>query len=95
MLNRVISEKAQNEHTCVGVVLASDQHAKPSTAIPLLRARRQRPRGRRAAEERDELAPSHNVQPQASERLDYSTLRAREWPLGHVIGDGPMSGSGH
>jgi hypothetical protein len=30
-------------------------------AIPLLRAPRKRPRGRRAANQRDELAPSHPI----------------------------------
>jgi hypothetical protein len=38
---------------------------KPTTRInrrrPLLRARRERPRDHRAAEERDELAPSHSI----------------------------------
>ena len=39
----------------------------PITGIALLRARRDRPRGRRAAEQRDELAPSqveHRLPPQ-------------------------------
>jgi hypothetical protein len=35
----------------------------PVHAIALLRARRERPRGRRAAEQRDELAPSHVLLP--------------------------------
>src|SRR6516164_6822002 len=35
------------------------QHADPPYPVRLLRARRQRPRGRRAPEERDELASPH------------------------------------
>ena len=38
--------------------LARHEHADASHAVALLRARRERPRRRRAAEERDELAPS-------------------------------------
>src|SRR5262249_50059814 len=35
------------------------QHANPSDALALLRARRERPRRRAAADERDELSPPH------------------------------------
>ena len=38
--------------------LAHREHANAPHAVALLRARRERPRRRRAAEERDELAPS-------------------------------------
>src|SRR5262249_34053184 len=36
------------------------QHADAAHLLALLRVRRERPRGRRAAEQRDELAPSHH-----------------------------------
>src|SRR5262245_59246644 len=37
------------------------KHADPPHALGLLRAYRERPRGRRAAEQRDELAPAHSI----------------------------------
>src|SRR5262249_25410487 len=39
------------------------KHADPPHPLRLLRARRQRPRGRRATEQRDELAPLHRPVP--------------------------------
>src|SRR5262249_34359538 len=38
-----------------------EEHANAPHALPLLRARRERPRGRRAAEQRDELATLHSI----------------------------------
>jgi len=43
----------------------------------LLRARRERPRGRRAADERDELAPSHSITSSARASCAAGTCRAR------------------
>jgi hypothetical protein len=43
-----------------------DEYADPPNPLRLLRARRERPRRRRAAEERDELAPSHSITSSAS-----------------------------
>src|SRR5262249_36135082 len=40
-----------------GVIWRSHQHAEAAHPVALLRARRERPGGRRAAEQRDELAP--------------------------------------
>ena len=40
---------------------AVHEHADAPHALALLRARRERPRGRRAAEQRDELAPLHSI----------------------------------
>src|SRR5262249_20535737 len=37
------------------------EHADAPYALALLRARRERPRGRRAAKQRDELAPPHSI----------------------------------
>src|SRR5262245_40617272 len=43
------------------VVLGEDgEHADPARLVRLLRPRRERPCGRRAAEQRDELAPPHH-----------------------------------
>ncbi len=50
-----------------GIVLGSrHQHADPAHPIRLLRARRERPRGRSAYKERDELASSHCLMSRAS-----------------------------
>src|SRR5262249_6803473 len=40
---------------------AGQEDADPPHALALLRARRERPRGRRAAEQRYELAPLHSI----------------------------------
>jgi hypothetical protein len=45
------------------------QHADPSHPVGLLRARRERPRSR-AAEQRDEFAPSHSITSSARKRID-------------------------
>ena len=50
------------------------EHADAPHPLGLLRARRERPRGRRAAEKRDELAPLH-VRPQAQETASYRLKR--------------------
>jgi hypothetical protein len=46
------------------------QHADAPHAPRLLRARRERPGDRRAAEERDELAPPHSITSSARSRID-------------------------
>src|SRR6516165_11624223 len=51
------------------------QHADPPHAFGLLRARRQRPRGSRSAEQRDELAPRHSITSSASARRVGGTVR--------------------
>ena len=43
--------------------------------LGLLRARRQRPRGRRAAEQRDELAPLHSITSSARASSVGGTVR--------------------
>ena len=43
------------------------KHANPPHTLRLLRARRERPRGRRAAEEHDEVAAVHSMTSSASE----------------------------
>src|SRR5262249_36980743 len=56
-----------NLRLCVGVDLGEPrQHSNPPHPFRLLRARHERPRGRRAAEQRDELAASHVWCPPAS-----------------------------
>jgi hypothetical protein len=54
--------KCSDEALALPVTLRkSHQHADPSHPLRLLRARRERPRGRRAAEERDEIASFHSI----------------------------------
>src|SRR5215831_8006619 len=51
-----------------------DQHADPPDALVLLRTRRERPRGCRAAEQRDEVAPPYPAHSRASGNPD-ATVR--------------------
>src|SRR5262249_32152931 len=47
---------------CLGIVSRLvHKHADPSHALALLRARRERPHGSRAAKQRDELTPFHSI----------------------------------
>jgi hypothetical protein len=48
------------------IVGHSHQHPKPPHSLALLRAPPTRPRGSRAAEQRDELAPLHSITSSAS-----------------------------
>src|SRR5262249_62043848 len=58
-----------NARLCLRIALGkAHQHADPSRPTGLLRARRERPRGRRAAEQRYELAPSHSITSSARAR---------------------------
>src|SRR5262249_55531748 len=50
------------------------QHADPPHPVALLRAHRERPR-RRAAEQRDELAPPHSITSSAMASNDAGTVR--------------------
>jgi hypothetical protein len=43
------------------ILILRHEHADTSHALVLLRTRRERPRGRRAADKRDEFAPSHSI----------------------------------
>ena len=52
----------------------------------LLRARRERPRGRRAAEQRDELAPPHSITSSARASSVGGTVEA-EHPRGLEVDD--------
>src|SRR6516165_3308863 len=50
------------------------EHADPPNLIGLLRARRERPSGRRAAEQRDEIAPSdHSITSSARRRIEVGS----------------------
>src|SRR5262245_46190462 len=52
------------------------QNANPQAAPGLLRSRRERPRSRRAAEQRDELAsPDHSITSSASNCIELGTVR--------------------
>src|SRR5262249_15613103 len=51
------------------------QNSNPSDEIRLLRARRERPRGCRAADERDELTTLHSMTSSARERSVGGTVR--------------------
>src|SRR5262249_160899 len=53
------------------------EHADPPHPLGLLCARRERPRCRRAAEKRDELAASHSITPSASPSSLSRTVRPR------------------
>src|SRR5262245_52973320 len=53
------------------------QHADPPHRFALLRARRKRPRGRSAAEQRDELAASHSITSSARPSSGSGTVRPR------------------
>src|SRR5262249_31328116 len=54
---------------------AEDRHRR------LLRARRQRPRHRRAAEQRDELAPSHSITSSARSKIVVGTSRPKAFAV--------------
>jgi len=49
--------------------------------LDLLRARRERPRNRRAAEQRDELAPSHSITSLARRVFSYSPDLLGPWSM--------------
>ena len=51
------------------------EHADAPHPLALLRARRERPRRRRAAEQRDELAPLHSITSSARASSDGGTVR--------------------
>src|SRR5215510_2291019 len=59
--------QSQNSHDGSSLIVvlkkssAGQQHADTAHPLALLRARRERPRGRRTAEQRDELAPPHSI----------------------------------
>src|SRR5262249_15392623 len=59
---------------CLRIVLGeAQQHANPPHSVALLRARRERPRDCRAADERDELAPPHSITSVASNCIELGT----------------------
>src|SRR5262249_33154619 len=61
---------------CLRIVLGeAHQHADPPHSVALLRARRERPRRRRAAEQRDELPSPHSITSSAVESNDGGTVR--------------------
>src|SRR5262245_11716090 len=60
----------------LGIALVQrHQHADPPQSFRLLRARRERPRRRRAAEQRDERAALHSITSSARERSGGGTVR--------------------
>ena len=68
--------KRGNLGLLIGITLfSSHQHADAPHVIRLLRARRERPRCRYAAEQRDERAPLHSITPSAMASSDGGTVR--------------------
>src|SRR5262249_49239065 len=53
----------------------SIEHADAPHSLGLLRARRERPRGRGAAEQRDDLAPPHSITSSATDSSVGGTVR--------------------
>src|SRR5262245_43638864 len=64
---------------------AMHQHADPAHALALLPARRERPRGRRAAEQRDELAASHSITSSARASRLSGTVRPSAFAVLRLI----------
>src|SRR5262249_25293381 len=60
------------------------EHADPAH-LRLLRARRQRPRRRRAAEQRDEIATFHSITSSASNCIELGTPRPRAFAVLKLI----------
>src|SRR5262249_17764738 len=63
----------------------SQQHTNPPRTLALLRARRQGPRRRRAADERDELAASHSITSSARASSVSGTVRPRAFAVLRLI----------
>src|SRR5262249_8834865 len=61
------------------------QHADPAHPFGLLRARRERPRCCRAAEQRDELAPFHSITSSARASNEAGTSRPRAFAVLRLI----------
>src|SRR5258708_6399204 len=62
---------------CLRIVCGEwHKHADAPHALGLLRARRQRPPDRRAAEQRDEVAAPHSITSSARNTIDSGTVRA-------------------
>src|SRR5262249_47211754 len=57
------------------VFVEPHKHADAPHAVALLRARHERRSDRRAAEQRDELAPSHSMTSSARSRIEGGTAR--------------------
>src|SRR5215472_955837 len=80
---------AQGRNACLSVRIVRSQHyyGEAPHTLGLLRARRERPRGRRAAEHDDELAPSYVEHGATSPALDrrHPTMTTRR-PTAHAVG---------
>src|SRR5262245_65815340 len=74
------------------VVEQGTEHAKPNELARLLRARRQRPRGCRAAEKSDELAPSHSITSSARARSVGGTSRPSAFAVLRLIANSNLVG---
>src|SRR5262249_44634720 len=61
------------------------EHTDPPHALALLRACRERPRGSRAAEQRDELAASHSITSSAVARRLSGTVRPGILAVGRLV----------
>src|SRR4029450_13020983 len=78
--------KSYQTRLCFWIMLGqSYQYAEPLHSVGLLRARRERPRSRRTAEQSDELAPlhfsAHSITSSARNRIEVGTLRPSAWAV--------------
>src|SRR5262245_47235987 len=61
-------------YACLPFVVVGNRHKYPEPSHPFgLRPRRERPHRRRAADQRDELAPSHSISSSASNWIELGT----------------------
>src|SRR5262249_44415963 len=67
-----LAERGHIGHWCAGCITRPDE---ADEWDGLLRARRERPRGCRPADERDELAPLHSITSSARARKDSGIVR--------------------
>src|SRR6516162_5938962 len=76
----------RNARLCLRITLGkAHQHADPSRPTGLLRVRRERPRRRRAADERDELAPPHSITSSARASRLSGTVRPSAFAVLRLI----------
>src|SRR5262245_55888119 len=73
-LLKSLAKCCQSAQRLLVIVSPRQQHADPPHALGLLRARRERPRHRRAAEQRDELAPPQVDHATTSQWADHGIL---------------------
>src|SRR5262245_58943568 len=86
------SQKRRDFDACLRITLGNlDEHAYASHPLALLRARRERPRGR-AAEQRDELAPFHSITSSAIARSLSGISRLSAFAVPRLITNSNLVG---